>query len=114
MRDAPPGVFVYAGQLTCDSPRGRRRRLKSLVVPEIIVMSLQLVSVEEQSTGRHSTRLAVRPARLLRCHYWYLQLCFGGVDNLEARVCLARGVLSVVTLVFLRLSLVISPPVFKA
>lgn len=41
-------------------------RLKSLVVPEIIVMSLQLVSVEEQSTGRHSTRLPMRSARLLR------------------------------------------------
>lgn len=51
MQDAPPDVFVYAGQLICDSARGRRRRLKSLVVPEIIVMSLQLVSAEEQSSG---------------------------------------------------------------
>lgn len=26
MRDAPPDVFVYAGQLICDSARGRPRR----------------------------------------------------------------------------------------
>lgn len=48
----------------CDSARGRRRGLKSLAVPGIAVMSLQLVSAEEQSTGGQSTRLAARPARL--------------------------------------------------
>lgn len=45
-----PNVFVYVGQLICDLLRGRPTgRLKSLVMPEIIIMSLQLVSVEEQS-----------------------------------------------------------------
>lgn len=48
-----PNVFVYVGQLICDSVRGRPTgRLKSLVVPEIIIMSLQLVSVEGQSMQR--------------------------------------------------------------
>lgn len=48
--ECSPNVFVYVGQLICDSARGRpTSRLKSLVVPEIIIMSLQLVSVEEQS-----------------------------------------------------------------
>lgn len=48
-----PNVFVYVGQLICDSVRGRPTgRLKSLVMPEIIIMSLQLVSVEEQSMQR--------------------------------------------------------------
>ena len=48
-----PNVFVYVGQLICDWVRGRPTgRLKSLVMPEIIIMSLQLVSVEEQSTQR--------------------------------------------------------------
>lgn len=48
-----PNVFVYTGQLICDSVWGRPAgRLKSLVMPEIIIMSLQLVSVEEQSTRR--------------------------------------------------------------
>lgn len=46
-----PNVFVYMGQVICDSARGRPSgRLKSLVMPEIIIMSLQLVSAEEQST----------------------------------------------------------------
>lgn len=45
-----PNVFVYVGQLICDFPRGRPTcRLKSLVMPEIIIMSFQLVSAEEQS-----------------------------------------------------------------
>lgn len=45
-----PNVFVYVGQLICGSLWGRPTRgLKSLVMPEIIIMSLQLVSVEEQS-----------------------------------------------------------------
>lgn len=48
-----PNVFVYMGQVICDSVRGRPSgRLKSLVMPEIIIMSLQLVSVEEQSMQR--------------------------------------------------------------
>lgn len=46
-----PNVFVYVGQLICDLLRGwPTGRLKSLVMPGIIIMSLQLVSVEEQST----------------------------------------------------------------
>lgn len=45
-----PNVFVCAEQLICDSVRRRPTgRLKSLVMPEIIIMSLQLVSVEKQS-----------------------------------------------------------------
>ena len=56
-----PDVFVYAGQLICDSVRGwTAGRLKSLVVPEIIIMSLELVSVEEQSMRRQVDTL--RPA----------------------------------------------------
>lgn len=48
-----PNVFVYAGQLICDSVRGRPTgRLKSLVMPEIIIMSLQLVNAEKQSMRR--------------------------------------------------------------
>lgn len=50
-----PNVFVYMGQLICDLVRGRPTgRLKSLVMPEIIIMSLQLVSVEEQSMQRQA------------------------------------------------------------
>lgn len=50
-----PNVFVYMGQLICDLVRGRTTgRLKSLVMPEIIIMSLQLVSVEEQSMQRQA------------------------------------------------------------
>lgn len=48
--ECSPNVFVYVGQLICDLVRGwPTGRLKSLVVPEIIIMSLQLVSVQEQS-----------------------------------------------------------------
>lgn len=48
-----PNVFVYEGQPICDLVRGwPTGRLKSLVVPEIIIMSLQLVSVQEQSMQR--------------------------------------------------------------
>lgn len=51
--ECSPDVFVYVGQLICDLVRGRPTgRLKSLVMPEIIIMSLQLVSVEEQSMQR--------------------------------------------------------------
>lgn len=60
-----PNVFVYVGQLICDSVRGRPTgRLKSLVMPEIIIMSLQLVSVEEQSMQRQVATL--QPAYAVR------------------------------------------------
>ena len=60
-----PNVFVYMGQLICDSVRGRPPgRLKSLVMPEIIIMSLQLVSVQEHSMQRQVDTL--QPANAVR------------------------------------------------
>lgn len=62
-----PNVFVYMGQVICDCVRGRPAgRLKSLVMPEIIIMSLQLVSVEEQSMQRQVDTL--QPAYAVR--FW--------------------------------------------
>lgn len=71
-----PNVFVYVGQLICDSARGRPTgRLKSLVMPEIIIMSLQLVSVEKQSM-QHQVH-AIKAAYAVRfCVILYLQLRF--------------------------------------
>lgn len=60
-----PNVFVYVGQLICDSVRGQPiGRLKSHVKSEIIIMSLQLVSVEEQSM-QHQTH-TLQPAYAMR------------------------------------------------
>lgn len=53
MRNALRMFLFTRGQLICDLVRGwPTGRLKSLVVPEIIIMSLQLVSVQEQSMQR--------------------------------------------------------------
>lgn len=49
-------VFVYVGQLICDSVRGRPTgRLKSLVMPEIIIMSLQLSALRNNRCGAGQT-----------------------------------------------------------
>ena len=70
-----PNVFVYVGQLICDSLRGRPTgRLKSLVMPEIIIMSLQLVSVEEQSMQcQVDTQLLANAAGF--CEQFYIYSC---------------------------------------
>lgn len=78
-----PNVFVYVGQLICDSARGRPTgRLKSLVMPEIIIMSLQLVSVEKQSM-RHQVRAITAACAVRLCTY-----SRGSFENTSAFMCM--------------------------
>lgn len=65
MRNALRMFLFTRGQPICDLVRGwPTGRLKSLVVPEIIIMSLQLVSVQEQSMQRQvDTLQAANAAR---------------------------------------------------
>jgi hypothetical protein len=60
-RSLSPMLLLPQGLLICDLVRGWPvGRLKSLVMPEISVMSLQLFSVEERSTQRQAhTRVCV-------------------------------------------------------
>lgn len=94
MRDAPPDVFVYAGQLICDSARGRPRRRQVKITCRARDHRDELTIGQRRGTidGQTLHAPAAAVGETFACHYWYLQLCFRGVDNLEARVCLARNV----------------------
>lgn len=53
-------VFVYMGLLICDSARGRPTgRLKSLAMPEIIIMSFQLTAVRNYHCSAGLTLLTL-------------------------------------------------------